>query len=80
MLRLTSLPLRHLCRGSKSPNLKFTKLKKYSLLAEIAKFNARQIFPLYGICIAWVESSLVPRHRAPGNEARVGSYALQACM
>ena len=30
---------------------KIRQIKKYSVLAEITKFNARQIFPLYGILV-----------------------------
>ena len=36
-------------QGHKLPNLKLAKLQNMSVLAEIAKLNAHQIFPLYGI-------------------------------
>ena len=36
-------------QGPKSPKIKLAELKKYGVLAEIAKFNAHRFFPLYGI-------------------------------
>ena len=40
-------------RGPKTSHLKLTKVKKYGILAEITKFNAHQIFPLYNTHSKW---------------------------
>jgi len=37
--------------GYRIAKLKTCQIEKYSILAEIAKFNAHQFFPLYGIRI-----------------------------
>ena len=46
-LKLKALRLRHK-HSSKSPNLNFANIKIQPFFRHFAKFNARQIFPLYG--------------------------------
>ena len=76
---LKALRLRHKY-SSKSPNLNFANIKIQPFFRHFAKFNARQIFPLYGTLIPTQNAICIECEICARMHKRVPAYPYGACV